>query len=375
VNDVTFTSEHAALAETVREFCAKKSPPDLVRELMARGEGTDRAVWEQMATQIGLQALIIPEPYGGLGAGLLELVLVLEELGAALACPSFLPTVIATQALLAAGDERAQAAWLPGIADGSTFATLALVPDLDARQPVGARPVRDGWVLDGVAQAVADGLSADLVIVAANTVGGPALFAVDGHAGGLVRGAVRTTDLTRPMARLEFTATPAAPLDGAGTPGLLPLVVDLAGLLVSAEQIGGARQCADMAAGYARTRQQFGRAIGDFQAVAHKCVDMLLAVESARAAVYHAAALADAGASAEFARAAPLAKAACAQASRTVAADNIQVHGGIGFTWEHPAHLYLRRALANGTYLGDARLHRELLVGRLGLDEMETTWS
>jgi alkylation response protein AidB-like acyl-CoA dehydrogenase len=369
VTDVTFTREHAALSETVREFCVKKSPENVVRELMERGVGTDPALWKQMATQIGMQALIIPEAYGGLGAGPLELVLVLEELGAALACPSFLPTVIAAQTLLAAGDEAAQAAWLPAIADGTIFATVALTPDLDARQPVDARPVPGGWALDGVAEAVADGLTANLVIVAASTAAdGPALFTVDGQADGLGRDAVRGTDLTRPLARLRFAATPAARLGGDDPFELLPLVIDLAGLLVSAEQIGGARRCADMAASYARTRCQFARAIGEFQAVAHKCVDMLLAVESARAAVYHAASLASAGASAEFALAAPLAKAACAQASLAVAADNIQVHGGIGFTWEHPAHLYLRRALGDGTYLGDARLHRELLVRRLGLD-------
>jgi alkylation response protein AidB-like acyl-CoA dehydrogenase len=155
VNDVTFTSEHAALSETVREFCAKKSPEEVVRSLMERGEGADRAMWDQMARQIGMQALIIPETYGGLGAGLLELVLVLEELGAALACPSFLPTAIATQTLLTAGDEAAQAAWLPGIADGTTFATVAVVPDLAAPQTVDARPAADGWVLDGVVEAVA----------------------------------------------------------------------------------------------------------------------------------------------------------------------------------------------------------------------------
>ena len=368
MNDVTFSSEHAALSETVREFCAKRSPEDVVRGLMARGEGADRAMWDQMATQIGMQALIIPETYGGLGAGLLELVLVLEELGAALACPSFLPTAIATQTLLAAGDEAAQAAWLPGIADGTTFATVAVVPDPDAPQTVDARPAANGWVLDGVVEAVADGLGADLIIVAADAPGGPAFFALEGRTPGLRRVAVRSTDLTRPMARLELAAVPAAPLGGEDPAEVLPLVVDLAGLLVSAEQIGGARRCADMAADYARTRYQFGRPIGDFQAVAHKCVDMLLAVESARAAVYHAASLASAGASAEFALAAPLAKSASTEASLAVAADNIQVHGGIGFTWEHPAHLYLRRALADGTYMGDARLHRELLVRLLGLD-------
>src|ERR1700744_4589158 len=152
-----------------------------------------------MATQIGMQALIIPEAYGGLGAGLLELVLVLEELGATLACPSFLPTVIAAQTLLAAGDEAAQAAWLPGIANGTVFATVALTPDLDAAQPVGARPGPAGWILDRVAEAGADGLTANLVIVAASTAaGGPALFTVDGQAGGLGRDAVRGTDLTRP---------------------------------------------------------------------------------------------------------------------------------------------------------------------------------
>jgi alkylation response protein AidB-like acyl-CoA dehydrogenase len=372
---VRFTEEHAALAATVREFCAKKSPEGVVRGLIERGEGADRAMWEQMAAQIGMQGLIIPESYGGLGAGLLELVLVLEELGAALACPSFLSTAIAAATLLVAADEGTQATWLPGIADGTTFATVALNPDPDTRQPVDARPVADEWVLDGATEAVADGIGANLIIVAANTAGGPAFFAVEGQAAGLERTVVRSTDVTRPVARLTFAGTPAAALGGEGAGELLRLVVDQAALLVSAEQIGGARRCAAMAADYAQTRHQFGRAIGDFQAIQHKCVDMLLAVEPARAAVYHAAALAAAGASAEFALAAPLAKAACAEASLAVAAANIQVHGGIGFTWEHPAHLYFRRALANGTYMGGARLHRELLVRRLGLEETERTWS
>lgn len=367
MSETWFTEEHAALVETVRDFCEKKSPQAVVRGLIGRGEGTDPAVWAQMARQLGLPGLGVPEEYGGAGAGPLELVLVLEELGASLACASYLSTAIATQAIVLAGNSQAKSRWLPGIAEGTVLATLAMSPDPDRRQPVLARPTHEGWLLDGLAEAVADGLRADLFVVAAESPDGPGLFLVDGRSADPRRTAVRTTDLTRPAATVVFDATPGSALSEPAAEDEISRIVDLAAVLVSAEQTGGARRCVDMATEYARTRQQFGRAIGDFQAIQHKCVEMLLSLESARAAVYHAAFFASVGASLDLALAAPLAKATCAEASLAIAADNIQVHGGIGFTWEHPAHLYFRRALGNGTYIGDARLHRELLVRRLGL--------
>jgi alkylation response protein AidB-like acyl-CoA dehydrogenase len=214
---------------------------------------------------------------------------------------------------------------------------------------------------------VLDGHTADLILVAARTSAGVSLFAVEGGASGLTRTALSTMDQTRKQAKLEFDSTPARLIgtDGAGW-NVLSTVLDLAAVALAAEQVGGAQRCLDMAVEYAKVRVQFGRPIGSFQAIKHKCADMLLEVESAKSAAYYAGWCA-AEMNEELPSVASLAKAYCSEAYFHAAAENIQIHGGIGFTWEHPAHLYFKRAKSSEIYLGDPTYHRELLAQRIGI--------
>jgi alkylation response protein AidB-like acyl-CoA dehydrogenase len=209
---------------------------------------------------------------------------------------------------------------------------------------------------------------ADLLVTTARTPDGVALFAVDPRAGGVTVRPVSAFDLTRRLCDVTFDRSAAMPLAASGTgtaPRTAEDVLDLVRVLVAAEQVGTAQAALDMAVGYARDRVQFGRAIGSFQAIKHMCADMLLDVESARSAAYYAA-WAAADGSPELATAAPLAKAFCADTLLAAASLNMQVHGGICFTWEHPAHLYFRRAKAGTQLWGDSQANRELLVTRLG---------
>ncbi len=385
------------LREAVREFLAAKSGESAVRA--ASQTGYDPAVWDQMARQLRLPGLALPSEYGGDGFGLTELEVVLEEMGAALACSPFFATVVlAAQALLASGDEAACARYLPGIAAGRTIATLAAAEGHASWDPamVAARAQRvagdaglapggwapggwapeewapeewapEEWALSGKKSFVIDGAIADLVLVVARSTAGPGLFAVDRGAPGLHAEPMTTLDPTRPMAALTFDQVPAVLVGAEGQAGrLMSRVLDLACVALAAEQAGGARRCLEMSAGYARTRFQFGRPIGSFQAVKHKCADMLVRVELAEATAREAARLAD-EAAAEFGVAAATAHICCSQAYLFAAAENIQVHGGIGFTWEHPAHLYFRRAKSSELLFGGPAVYHERLLDRLGI--------
>jgi alkylation response protein AidB-like acyl-CoA dehydrogenase len=358
-----FGAEHDELRAVVRRFCAERVPESEVRRLAESGTGADPVTWRLMAEQLGLQGLLVPESHGGAGFGYLELVVVLEELGAALACPSLLTTLAAAEAIRIAGDDSVAGAYLPGIAAGETIATLAVDPDPDRTQPLHARRSGTGWVVDGEIAPVADGARADVIVLMAQGPDGPLPLVADGVAAGLDRTPMRVTDQTRPMARLRFDGVTATPLDPAAD---LAAVLARVAVMVAAEQAGAARRCVETAVEYARTRTQFGRTIGEFQAIQHKCTDMLLDLETTRASVYQAAHLATAG-DPGLPAAASLAKAHTADAFLSIAAECIQVHGGIGFTWEHPAHLYYRRAVASAELFGGAALHRELLVRQLGL--------
>ncbi len=336
-----------------------------------------------MARQLRLQGLALPEEYGGDGFGLAELGVVLEEMGAALLCAPFFATVVlAAQALLASGDQAACALYLPGIATGRTIATLAAAEGSASWDPamVAARAERAAedsqegtgrrvgdWTLTGKKSFVLDGAIADLVLVVARSTAGPALFAVERGAPGLRAEPMTTLDPTRPLAVLTFEQVPAVLI---GTEGqacrLMSRVLDLACVALAAEQAGGARRCLEMSAGYARTRVQFGRPIGSFQAVKHKCADMLARVELAEASAREAARLADEQA-AQFPVAAAAAHICCSQAYVFAATENIQVHGGIGFTWEHPAHLYFRRARSSELLFGGPAVYHERLLDRLGI--------
>ncbi|MEX0846880.1 MAG: acyl-CoA dehydrogenase family protein [Ilumatobacteraceae bacterium] len=367
-----FTEEQEELRKTVRQFLDAKSPEAAVREQMETETGFDPAVWSQMGEQLGLQGLIVPEEFGGSGYSYVELGIVLEEMGRSLLCAPFFSTVVlAANTLIHSDDAAAQAAYLPGIADGSTIATLAFTEPSGKWDEAGitmeATASGDGYTLTGTKMFVIDGHTANLILVAARTANGVSLFAVEGDAAGLTRTALSTMDQTRKQAKLEFAGTPATLV---GTEGegwaVLSRVLDLAAVGLAAEQVGGAQKVLDMAVEYAKVRVQFGRPIGSFQAIKHKCADMLLEVESAKSAAYYgmwcAAELND-----ELPSVASLAKAYCSEAYFHATAENIQIHGGIGFTWEHPAHLYFKRAKSSELLFGDPTYHRELLAQRIGI--------
>jgi len=367
-----FTEEQDELRKTVRSFLDAKSPESAVREQMDTEAGYDTAVWTQMAEQMGLQGLHIPEEFGGSGYSYVELGIVLEEMGRSLLCSPFFATVVlAANTLIHSGDDEAKQAHLPGIASGATIATVAFTEPSGKWDEGGiemtAEASGEGYTLNGTKMFVLDGHTANLIIVAARTDAGVSLFAVDSEATGLTRTALSTMDQTRKQARVEFADTPATLIgtDGEGW-GVLSQVLDLVAVGLAAEQVGGAQMVLDMAVEYAKVRVQCGRPIGSFQAIKHKCADMLLEVESAKSAAYYgmwcASELND-----ELASVASLAKAYCSEAYFHAAAENIQIHGGIGFTWEHPAHLYFKRAKSSELLFGDPTYHRELLAQRIGI--------
>ena len=369
---LALSEEQEALRSVVRQFLAARSSEAVVRELMATERGHDPDVWSQMADQLGLQGLIVPEDLGGQGFGQLELVVVLEEMGAALLCAPFFSTVVlAANTLLVAGDRAAQESVLPGIAEGRTIATLAVTEPSGRWDEAGIEAVASeqggDWRITGTKAFVLDGHVADVVLVAARTPSGVSLFLVEGAATGLTRTLQPTLDATRKQASLEMRDVEATLVgtEGKGWP-VISKALDLAAVGLAAEQTGGAQRCLDMAVEYAKVRVQFDRPIGSFQAIKHRCADMLLEVESARSAAYYAGVCAAEG-STELPAVASLAKAYCSEAFFHVAGENIQIHGGIGFTWEHPAHLYLKRAKASEVLLGSPTHHRELLAQRIGL--------
>jgi alkylation response protein AidB-like acyl-CoA dehydrogenase len=379
--DFAFSPEQEELRRTVRQFLDKTSPETEVRRLMATEGGYDVDAWHRMADELGLLGLAIPEAYGGAGAGLTELGIVAQEMGRALFCGPFLGTaVLAASALLGSADEAAQRRWLPAIAAGELIATVAIpgmLPGGDGAAPpasaVAAQEVAgpgpdgaDDWVLDGTAGFVLDGHVADLVLVPAATPAGTSLFSVRGTAAGLGRTLLPAFDATRKYARLNFAATPArliGPVGGAAP--ALARVYDLGCVALACEQVGVAERALDMARDYALLRTQFGRPIGSFQAVKHKLADVLLEVEAARSAAWYGLWVADARPD-ELPVVASIAQATCSAAAYLATTENMQVHGGIGYTWEHPAHLYFRRATTSRMWLGDPAGHYERLLSRLG---------
>lgn len=370
--DFALSEEQEELRRSVRSFLEQKSPETEVRRLMETEEGYDPAVWSQMATQLGLQGLAVPEDLGGLGYTFREQAIVLEEMGRVLLPAPFLSSaVLATGALLAADDTAAQKELLPRLASGESIATLAVTEDGGGwdQAAVGCVATRrgDGFVLSGTKSFVLDGLIADVILVAARSDAGLGLFAVTPDAAGLTRTSLFTMDQTRKLARLELARTPAR-LVGADGEGWAAIehALRLGAVALAAEQVGGAQRCLEMSVDYAKNRIQFGRPIGSFQAVKHKCADMLLHVELARSAASYAAWCAATG-DPDLPVAAAMAKSYCSEAFFDVAAETIQVHGGIGFTWEHPAHLYFKRAKSSELYLGDPRHHRRLLTRHLGI--------
>jgi alkylation response protein AidB-like acyl-CoA dehydrogenase len=369
--NLSFTPEQDELRSMVCRLLDAKSAGADVRRAMDSVDGFDSELWAQLA-ELGLAGLAIPEEFGGAGYGPVEVGIVMEEAGRALlAAPYFSSVVLASTALMESRDDALAKELLPQLASGEARAALAWVEDGgrwdEAGIALAASRTPSGWTLTGSKSFVIDGHTADHVIVAGRTSRGVSLFVVDSQAEGLRRVALPTMDPTRKQARLEFAATPARLLgaEGDGWP-TLARTLDRAAIQLAAEQVGGAAGVLDMAVGYAKVRTQFGRPIGSFQAIKHTCAEMLLSVETARSAAYYAlfAAAAD---DPDLAVLASLAKTYCSEAFFRVAGANIQVHGGIGFTWEHPAHLYFKRATSSQAYLGDPVHHRARLAEKLGI--------
>jgi alkylation response protein AidB-like acyl-CoA dehydrogenase len=368
--DLVFTPEQDALRTATRDLFARRAPEQAVRSAMETSDGYDPALWRLMA-DMGLQGLAVPEALGGSGAGIVEVAVVMEEMGRALFCGPFLSSaVMATTALVAVGDEIARK-YVPDLCTGSLLATVADAGLLAGQdRPVPLAVGGSGTVtIQGRIDYVLDGHIADLFVVNALDDREPGLYLVDGRSAGVTTELLPTMDLTRKMAAVEFRGAEAQRLGAPGTVDrVLGLVRHLAVVALAAEQVGGAQRMTEMAVEYAKVRVQFGRTIGSFQAVKHRCAEMAVDVEAARSAAYHAIATAAAEPGGhELAVAAPVAHSYCAEAYTRVAADCIQVHGGIGFTWEHPAHLYYRRAKSSELLFGSPATHRRALAALLGL--------
>jgi alkylation response protein AidB-like acyl-CoA dehydrogenase len=361
------TAEQEELRATVRRWLTENVPLARVRELMATPDAYDPATWRGLG-ELGVLELGIPEQYGGAGFGFQELARVAEETGRALLPGPLLATSgLAVPLLLASDDEQAKARHLPGIAGGTTVATVAwLSPGAGWDSAGRSLSVADGR-LSGSASAVLSGTYADLVLVVAGTGESTAVVAVDATGPGVSRTAQPTLDQTRPLARLDFDGAPCTPVGAVGAGDeLLSRALDAANVLLAAEMVGGAQACLDMSVAYAKVRQQFGRPIGSFQAIKHKLAEVLVALEGAQAAAAYAA-WAAAENPVELAVVATLAKAVAAEAYFRAAGDNVQVHGGIGFTWEHDAHLYFKRAKTSLMLFGDVGSYQRALADRIGL--------
>ena len=373
----SFTDEQREFRDVVRRFLEDRSPTTAVRRVMATETGVDREVWAELSGQLGLTAVHIPEAYGGQGYGIGELAIAVEEMGRALLCaPFFASTVLAATAILKAGTEAQRKALLPSIASGKTVATLAFTEDGGRWDPAGtaltATPAGGRHRLEGAKSYVLDGHTADLVVVLARRPGsqgrdGLSLLAVRGDAKGLERRRLDTTDETRKLARLAFSGVEAELLGEEGAAhGAMAATLDIAAICLANEMVGGAERLLEDALAFAGMRYQFGRPIASFQTLKHKAADMLLRVELAKSGAYHAAAAADEG-DAELPAFAAMAKAAAADAYMQTAIDAVQIHGGIGFTWDNDTHLWFKRAKSSEAFLGSSAYHRERLMQAWGV--------
>ncbi len=368
----SFTDEQAEFRSVLRRFLEDKSPSTEVRRLMETDAGCDPEVWRQLSQDLGLTAIHIPESYGGQGFGIGELAIAVEEMGRALLCaPYFASTVMAATAILKAGSEDQKQILLPDIASGETIATLAIAEESGTWTGSGvamtATAAGGKYRLDGTKSFVLDGHTAGLIVVLARTPGssgaeGLSFFTVAGDAAGLERTKLDSMDPTRKLARLSFAGVEADLLGDEGAAAVpLQQTLDIAAICLANEMVGGAERLRESAVEYANMRVQFGRAIGSFQSLKHKAADMLLDVELAKSAAYYAAAAADED-DEEVSALASLAKAAAADAYMQTAIHTVQIHGGIGFTWDNDTHLWFKRAKSSEVFLGDAAYHRERLM-------------
>jgi len=368
----SFSSEQDAFRTTVRRFLTDHSPTKEVRRLMQTEAGWERQGWQALNRELGLCAVRIPEAMGGHGFGFGEHCIVLEEMGRALLCaPYFASTVLGAGAIINAGTAMQQESLLPGIAQGDTVATLAFAEDGGSWESgatmLEATKSGKGWQLNGHKSFVMDGHTADLIVVLARAPGssgdtGLSLFTVRGDAEGLSRRALASMDPTRKLARLTFANVQASLLgdEGAAAAPVARTLVEAA-VCLSSEMVGGAERLREDALAYALMRMQFGRVIASFQSMKHKQADMLLEVELAKSAAYFAAAALDEG-DADVVATASLAKACASDTYLQTAIHAIQIHGGIGFTFDNDTHMWFKRAKSSEAMFGDAHLHRERML-------------
>ncbi len=383
--DFRFSEEQQMIRATAEAFLGEVSTSAAVRSAMATEQGYDPQLWRRICTEMYWQAMHIPEAYGGLGLGYVELVATLEQMGRYLLCsPFYASACLAANALLVAGSEEQKAQYLPQIASGTT-GTLAYTGSSGrwdaAAVDVVCAAAGEGYRIDGTYRYVPDGHTAQLLVIAARAAGtvgenGISLFIIPADTAGLSRQWLPTMDQTRRQAQLVFddVFVPAAALMGAAGCAWpkLAQIIDLATVAIAADQVGGAQQALDITVAYLKERVQFGRVIASYQALKHKAADMMVRAEASRSAVYYAACVADEALGggplgAELTEAASIAKAYCSDAYFFNAGCGIQLHGGVGFTAEYDIQLYFKRARSTEIFLGDGAFHRERLA-RLLLD-------
>ncbi|MDB5984649.1 MAG: acdA [Pseudomonas sp.] len=388
--EFAFSDEQEMIRASAESFLAQVSSSAAVRAAMSSAGGYDPELWQRLCSDMYWPAIHIPEQYGGLGLGFVELAILLEQMGRRLlASPFFATACLATPALLIAASHGQKQQWLSAIAEGRLRATLAYagsnrwdVAGVQASVVVEGA----GYRLNGTLHYVLDADSAELLIVAARTPGsrrnqGISLFAIDAHSSGISRHPQLGMDQTRRQGRIELNDLRVGAESLLGEFGAagkqLEQILQVACIGLAAEQTGGAQQALDLTVAYSLERQQFGRQIGSFQAVKHRAADMMLQVECARSAAYYAACVAqewldpegDAEVSAQLPLASALAKVQCSEAFFHCAAECIQLHGGVGFTWEYDPHLYFKRARASESFLGAPAWHRERIATQI-LGEM-----
>nr|WP_134065189.1 acyl-CoA dehydrogenase family protein [Mycobacteroides salmoniphilum] len=364
MSEFEFTEEHGDLRSLVRSWCERVWTPEHVRQIADAGT-VDLDAWHALGSELGVVGLSLPEEHGGGGLGVIELSIVAEELGRTLAClPWISSAALGATALAASGDSDALAKWVPALASGDKTITLAGGRTrLADAITVSAESDSDGWKLTGDAEHVPDGATADVILVLADTDSGPTLFAVDGNATGVDRHALATLDLTRRQANIHFGSAPARVIGEQGQGAdVVTTALDVAATVLAAEQAGIAAYMLDVTTEYAKSRVQFGRTIGSFQAVKHRLADMAAAAGNVRGAAYHAAWSHDDPSLDDPALASSIAQQVASAGAVEVTAKAIQSHGGIGFTWEHPAHLYYKRAVSNSALFGGRAVHAERIA-------------
>lgn len=375
--DFGFNEEQEMLRQSARAMLERECPSAHVRRMMEDERGYSPELWRRMA-ELGWLGLVLPDEYGGAGLDYVDMVVVAEEMGRVLLPSPFIWSLTFAEAIRRAGSDEQKRRFLPAMARGELVATPAHVESGGSWEERGvtlsARRSGASFTLDGEKMFVNDAHVADFFLVAARTgsrrAGGVTLFAIDAHREGVAVTPLKTMDQTRRLGAVRFERVRAASTDVVGVVNggwpVLEDALDRARVVLAAEMLGGAQKVMETAVAYSKVREQFGRAIGSFQAVQHKCANMMVDIESAKSAVYYAAwAVSNDAPDARIAAA--VAKAAASDAYRRVAAEGIQVHGGIGFTWEHDMHLYFKRAKSSEFTFGDASFNRDVVAQLIGL--------